>query len=146
MASPADSSGLNTPLLRLTWTAPTLLPALRLSVAMSAAETVLSAVTMMRSDAASAYQAMPSTPDCATAVLTAESRPAPKCSEDAAPAGRAYTATDARPTVTARSRAVREIRPRTEARSMLTGSSRGVNGTSRAVPIGLPAGTDANLE
>jgi hypothetical protein len=45
MASPPDSSSLNTPLVCLTVIASALAPALRLTVATSAAETVLSAMT-----------------------------------------------------------------------------------------------------
>src|SRR4029450_12006707 len=77
MASPPDSSSLNTPLVCLTAIASVLAPALRLTVATSAAETVLSAVTTTWPAAASVYQAMPSTPERATAALTAESWGAP---------------------------------------------------------------------
>ena len=77
MASPPDSSGLNTPLVCLTAIASALVPALRLTVATSAADTVLSAVTTTLPAAVSVYQAMPSTPERATAALTAESRGAP---------------------------------------------------------------------
>jgi hypothetical protein len=45
MASPPDSSGLNTPLACWTAIASALAPALRLTVATSAAETELSAMT-----------------------------------------------------------------------------------------------------
>src|SRR5215204_381480 len=75
MASPPDSSGRNVPATRLIRIAPVLAPALSLMVAISAAETVLSAVTTTRSEAASTYHAMPLTPDCSTAWRAAESWP-----------------------------------------------------------------------
>src|SRR4029450_4600966 len=77
MASPPDSSSLNTPLVCLTAIASALAPAPRLTAATSAAETVLSAVTRTLPAAVSVYQAMPSTPERATAALTAESWGAP---------------------------------------------------------------------
>src|SRR5215213_11648610 len=77
MAAPADSSGLNTPLVCLIAIAIASAPALRLTVATSAADTVLSAVTRTLPAAVSVYQAMPSTPERATAALTAESWVAP---------------------------------------------------------------------
>jgi hypothetical protein len=64
MASPADSSGVNTPAARSTRMAPAVLPAACLIFAIPARETELSAVTTTRLDKASTYQAMPSTPDC----------------------------------------------------------------------------------
>src|SRR6185369_10868923 len=73
MASPADSSGLNTPLARSMRSAPAFAPAARLNAAIAAPETLLSAVTTTRPDAASVYQAMPSTPDASTAAPTAAS-------------------------------------------------------------------------
>src|SRR4029453_4635306 len=75
MASPADSSGRNTPRTCLIRIAPALAPALFLIVATSAAETVRSAVTTTRSEAPSTYHAMPRTPDCLTAWRAAESWP-----------------------------------------------------------------------
>src|SRR5215207_8410526 len=75
MASPPDSSGRNVPGTCLIRMAPALAPALSLMVATSAAETVLSAVTTTRSEAASTYHAMPRTPDCSTAWRAAESWP-----------------------------------------------------------------------
>ena len=73
MASPANSSGLNCPLARSIRSAPAWAPAARRRVAISALETALSAVMTTRPDAASAYQAMPSTPAVLTALLTAAS-------------------------------------------------------------------------
>src|SRR5215207_1882008 len=73
MASPGEISGLKTPAVRSIRRALLLLPAARLSVASSALETELSAVTTTRPAAASTYQAMPATPDRSTALLTAES-------------------------------------------------------------------------
>src|SRR4029453_17958473 len=77
MAAPPDSSGRNTPLVYLTAIASAPAPALCLTVATSAAETVRSAVTTTLAAAVSLYQAMPSTPERATAALTAASRGAP---------------------------------------------------------------------
>src|SRR4029450_11363148 len=74
MAAPPDSSGRNTPLVYLTAIASAPAPALCLTVATSAAETVRSAVTTTLAAAVSLYQAMPSTPERATAGLTAASR------------------------------------------------------------------------
>src|SRR4029450_64052 len=74
MASPADSSGRNTPRTCLIRIAPALAPPLFLMAATSAAETVRSAVTTTRSAAPSTYHAMPPTPDCLTAGRAAESR------------------------------------------------------------------------
>src|SRR6266498_690250 len=122
MASPPDSSGLNTPLVCLTAIASALAPALRLTVATSAAETVLSAMTTTWPAAVSVYQAMPSTPERATAALTAESWDAPMCFAGiASAAGRAEAEAATTPPMTIRSRV---IRPRTEPRWILTGSSR----------------------
>src|SRR5689334_22441247 len=73
MASPADSSGLKTPLARSIRSAPALAPAACLNVARAALDTLLSAVTTTRPDAASVYQAMPSTPDVSTAAPTTAS-------------------------------------------------------------------------
>src|SRR5215217_6134827 len=74
MAAPAESSGLNTPAARSTRRVPA--PAAFFRVATSAVETVLSAVTTTWPVASSTYQAMPRTPECATALLAAESRSA----------------------------------------------------------------------
>src|SRR5215207_1613095 len=118
MASPADSRGLKTPVVRLIWIAPASAPALRLIVAISAAETVLSAVTMTRPDAASTYQAMPSAPERSTAALTAESWGASISLEGAASAaGRAYAKTE----TTLAAVSSRAMRRRTDVRSILTG-------------------------
>src|ERR1700730_14688881 len=87
MASPADSSGLNSPLARSIRSAPAFAPAACLNVAISLLETLVSAVTMTRPDAASVYQAMPSTPDLSTALLTPESAVVLYCWDGAAAAG-----------------------------------------------------------
>src|SRR6185437_15926165 len=73
MASPADSSGLKMPLARSIRRAPAFAPAACRNVASAALDTLLSAVTMTRPDAASVYHAMPSTPDVSTAAPTAAS-------------------------------------------------------------------------
>src|SRR4029453_11073700 len=126
MAAPADSSGAKTPVARLIWTDPALAPALRLIAAISVAETVRSAVTTTLSEAASTYQAMPSTPERSTAELTADSSCAAKRSEDAAAAaGTAYADAATRHMVAPSSLTVRAVRPRTDVRAILTGSSRG---------------------
>src|SRR5919198_3710154 len=144
MASPPDSSGLNTPLACRTAIAPALAPARRLTVATSAAETVLSAVTTTGPAAVSEYQAMPSTPGRATAALTAESWRAPAGFAGIAPAaGRTKAEAATTPPSTVMSRAVRAIRPRTGLRWILTGSSRRSYGTwgagpTRRVAIGSP--------
>src|SRR5919206_3634028 len=76
MASPADSSAVNTPAVLLIRRAAPLAPTARLMVAISALDTLLSAVTTTREAAASVYQEMPSTPDLSTARFTADSAPA----------------------------------------------------------------------
>src|SRR6185369_17969643 len=73
MALSAESRGRNWPDTRLIWIAPASLPAARLTVAISAAETVRSAVTTTRPVVVFTYHAMPSTPDRCTALLAADS-------------------------------------------------------------------------
>src|SRR5689334_4396497 len=77
MAAPADNSRVITPLMRLIRTAPEWAPAARFSVAISALETLLSAVITTWPPVASVYQEMPSTPDRPTALFTAASVAAP---------------------------------------------------------------------
>src|SRR5262249_42465734 len=92
--------------------------------AIPARETVLSAVTTTRSDALSTYQAMPSTPDCCTALFTAESWPALYSgAATAAVVGRANAPAATTPTVAATSRGAR---PGERVRLILTISSSGV--------------------
>src|SRR4029450_13361051 len=123
MASPPDSSSLNTP--RVCLTAIASAPALRLTVATSAAETVVSAVTTTLPAAVSVYQAIPPTPERATAALTADNLGAPGCFPgSASAAGRAEAEAATTAPRTSRSRAVRAVRPRTELGWFLTGSSR----------------------
>src|SRR3954453_10281122 len=78
MALPAESSGRNRPATCWTRIKPEFIPAILLTLASSAVETVRSAVTTTRREAAFTYHAMPSTPDRETARLTSDKGFAPR--------------------------------------------------------------------
>src|SRR5689334_9063903 len=110
MATPADSSGANAPVVRVIRRAAPLAPTARLMAAISALDTLLSAVTTTWDAAASMYQETPWTPDLSTARFAADSALALyRWGAALAPVG-----TRNRPTATAETAATssRPMRPR----------------------------------
>src|SRR5690242_7974413 len=121
MASPPLISGLNWPEVCLMVSAPALLPASRLILAISALETVLSTVTRTRLVLLSTAQAVPGTSALSTEASALLSALALKVGDsDAFALGTAIAAAATRPVVTAISRVRLEMPLRGVVRLILT--------------------------